>query len=56
MAITRYNQRTIFQNSISNIDYLLFLKRGLKSATQFTTAELVYPSPEELEELKRKAG
>lgn len=52
MAITRYNQRRIFQNS--NRQYKLspiFKKRGLKNTTQFTTAELVYPDPEKLEDI-----
>ena len=56
MAITRYNQRRIFQNS--NRQYKLspiFKKRGLKNTTQFTTAELTYPSPEELEGIQEES-
>lgn len=52
MAISRFNNRNIIDNN--NASYIIsdiFKKRGVNRIQHFATAELTYPSPEDLADI-----
>jgi len=52
MAITRYNERFIRTTNEDVYTYSpIFKKRGITSIENYSTAVLIYPSPEELAEI-----
>ena len=51
MAISRYDSRTLITNATSDYAYSkIFKNRGVGSIDQYATAELKYPSPEDIAE------
>ena len=51
MAISRYDLRTVLKNATTDYSYSkIFMNRGVGLINQFDTAELKYPSPEDIAE------
>ncbi len=54
MPISRYDERRLFTNFSNDYVYSdIFKKRNISQITQYSTAILNYPSPEELIEIER---
>ncbi len=52
MPVSRYDERKILRNrTFQYINSEIFKKRNVKAIEQYDTAELIYPNPEDLEDI-----